>query len=652
MAQTPKTGILPMYNPNVSDRVAATTLTDVVNTLTHLGCQPTRSGAGYTAYCPIHEIDGSTHTKSLTLSEGHTQPVIVHCHAGCDPNALLNALDIHPAQTEVPIRRITHRYSYCTADGHEIRQKVRYEPKDFRIRHKKNGHWDYKAGSGPAVLYRLPEVCTAISHGETIYLVEGEKDADRLAALSLVATTSIEGAWQPGQKPKWKPEYTAQLKGAACVVLLPDHDEAGRAYMNYIGQQLMGQVREIIQVDLGQLYGLPPKSDVSDWLNAGHTVEDLQEQVARANPPLLNDAPSDDQPALGHPTAEPEKPCFVWVQDFCALPPTEVWSVEDYLEPDTLCVLYGDSEAYKSFLAVDIACHIATGKSWRGKTVKPGIVLYIAGEGGNGLRKRFRAWFEYHQEPMRNIAISTVPRALCDPVNVAKLVTTLKQFLKGMPEKPILIATDTLNTHFGDGDENSTADMTRFMSGLRTLRIATGATILVPHHCGLAAKDRSRGSIVLRNGIDWEYRLERRPDSQTTTLTCTKCKDHEKPAPLSWNLETVSLPWADPKGRPLYSAVLVPNDSMPAALPAKEKMGHQQRRALKLLEELHRQHQQNLAEAGHDPQMACVRLEDWQNAMQDITEDRGSRNRIRRILLDNGYIRIENGFVYPTNLVR
>jgi len=58
---------------------------------------------------------------------------------------------------------------------------------------------------------------------------------------------------------------------------------------------------------------------------------------------------------------------FVWVQDFCALPPTEVWSIRDYLEPDTLCVLYGDSEAYKSFLAVDMACHIATGKDWRAR---------------------------------------------------------------------------------------------------------------------------------------------------------------------------------------------------------------------------------------------------------------------------------------------
>lgn len=636
-----------MNHPPAVCPITATTLSDVVNTLTHLGCQPTPSGSGYTAYCPLHETDGSRHTKSLTVAEGDRVPVVVHCHAGCNANALLNMLDIHPAQTEVPIRRITHRYSYRTADGHEVRQKVRYEPKDFRIRHKKNGHWDYKAGSGPAVLYRLPEVSAAIPRGETIYLVEGEKDADRLAAWGLVATTSIEGAWQPGQKPKWKPEYTEQLAGAVCVVLLADHDEAGCAYMEYIGQQLRGHVREIIPVDLGRLYSLPPKSDVSDWLNAGHTVEDLQEQVARTPPLPCDPAPPNPQTAVKEQVAGSAKPRFLWADEFCALPPMDVWSIEDYLEPDTLCVMYGDSEAYKSFLAVDLACHIATGKTWRGKDVTPGIALYIAGEGGNGLRKRIKAWFEYYGEPIRNLAISIVPLALCDPANVAELVAHIEQFLKGMAVKPSHITLDTLNTHFGDGDENNTADMTRFLAGLRTLRIATGATIFVPHHCGHAAKDRSRGSIALHNGIDWEYRLERRPDSQTTTLTCTKCKDHEKPTPLSWNLETVPLPWADAKGRPLNSAVLVPNASVPVTPPVKEKMGHQQRRALELLEELYRKQQQNLEKAGHDPNAARVTLEDWHSAMQDISEDRGNRNRIRRALLDSGYAKIENGFVYP-----
>lgn len=636
---------------NLSARYdSATTLTAVVNTLTRLGCQPVRSGVGYTAYCPIHEADGSRHTKSLTVAEGDRVPVVVHCHAGCDQKALLNVVGIHSAQAVSLIRRITHRYSYCTAEGHEVRQKVRYEPKDFRIRNKSPcGSWNYKAGTGPAVLYRLPEVSAAIQHGETIYLVEGEKDADCLAALGLVATTSIEGAWQPSQKPKWKPEYTEQLTGAGCVVLLPDHDEAGRAYMNYIGQQLTGQVREIVRVDLGQRYGLPPKSDVSDWLNAGHTLEDLQEQVARANPPPFDPALPDSPITMKDQVTGAEKPRFLWADEFCALPPMDVWSIEDYLEPDTLCVMYGDSEAYKSFLAVDLACHIATGKTWRSKDVTPGIALYIAGEGGNGLRKRIKAWFEYYGEPIRNLAISIVPLALCDPANVAELVAHIERFLKGMAMKPSHITLDTLNTHFGDGDENNTADMTRFLAGLRTLRIATGATIFVPHHCGHAAKDRSRGSIALHNGIDWEYRLERRPDSQTTTLTCTKCKDHEKPALLSWNLETVPLPWADAKGRPLHSAVLVPNDSVPPTPPVKEKsLAGVPKQAFNILQELYQSQRKTLMAGGQDPNQARVTISQWNDAMQHVSEDKSYRSKIRSDLEKRGYVRFEAPFVYLT----
>ena len=90
------------------------------------------------------------------------------------------------------------------------------------------------------MLYRLPELRQAIAVGATVFVVEGEKDCDRLAAGGLAATTNIEGAAQPDQKSKWRKEYTAQLAGAARVVLLPDHDEPGRAHMQAIAQALQG----------------------------------------------------------------------------------------------------------------------------------------------------------------------------------------------------------------------------------------------------------------------------------------------------------------------------------------------------------------------------------------------------------------------------
>lgn len=637
-----------MNTPNTG--TSNPTFSQVLDTLTRLGCQPTRSGAETLAYCPIHEADGRSHQKSLTVREGDRVPVVVHCHAGCDSKALLNILGLH---TTPPTANIPTIYSYRTAEGHEVRQKLRYkrpgQPKDFRIRHQDAGRWVYKAGTGPAVLYRLPEVKAAIAGRNTIYCCEGEKDADRLIELGLTATTNIEGAAQPGQTPKWRRDYTEQLTGAACVVLLPDNDPQGRAHMAHIGQQLIGKVQEIVVVDLGKLDPeLKAKGDVSDWLDAGHTVEELLEQVARTSPPPLEKRTPDTRTAESdRGITEPSKPRFTWVQDFCALPPKQSWLIRGYLEPDTLCVLFGDSQAYKSLLAIDWACHIATGKDWRGNKVKPGIVLYLAGEGGNGLSKRFRAWFEHHHEPMKNVAISTVPLALCDPGNVDDLIADIKALLADMPEQPALIVLDTLNTHFGDGDENSTADMRKFLNGIRQLRIATGAALLVVHHVGHADKGRVRGSISLHQGVDWEYRLERTPETLTTTLTNTKSKDAEKPPVLSWNLEVVSLPWADEDGQPLNSVVLVPNDSVPTTPPVKaETLRGKLKQALDALRELYREQRETLESGGHHAEQARVSINQWNTAMQRIIEDKSYRSKIRSELAERGYVRFTDPYVY------
>jgi len=338
---------------------------------------------------------------------------------------------------------------------------------------------------------------------------------------------------------------------------------------------------------------------------------------------------------------------FTWVQDFCALPPKQSWLIRGYLEPDTLCVLYGDSQAYKSFLAIDWAGHFATGKEWRGCKTKFGIVIYIAGEGGNGLSKRFKAWFQYHNEPMRNIAISTVPRALCDPANVDNLIVRIKTLMAATPGTILMIVLDTLGTHFGGGNQNETADMLKFINAIRQLRIATGATILVVHHVGHADKKRTKGAIDLPQGVDWIYRLERSPESETTTLINDKPRDAETPPPLSWNLEVVPLPWADEDGEPLNSCVLVPNDSIPTAQPVKEKsLTGLPKKALDVLQGQYRHQRETLVKGGQDTRQARVTISQWSDAMQSLHEDKDYRSTVRRDLEKRGYVRFEAPYVY------
>lgn len=258
------------------------TLQDALSALESHGCKPKPSGAGYVACCPAHEADGKSHTPSLTVNVGDKVPFVVYCHAGCDPKSVLTALGLNKPRDKSS-RKIVAVYPYHDAAGNVVSEKVRYEPKDFRQRWPdgKGGYVWKKPAGAPAVLYRLPALIEGIAAGQDIFFVEGEKDVDRLVLDWLHTTTTIEGASKDIHKQKWRPEYTTQMTGAVRVILLPDNDDAGRAHMANIAKELQGKVGEIRWLELP---GLPVKGDVSDWLNAGHTVDELLALAKAAGP--------------------------------------------------------------------------------------------------------------------------------------------------------------------------------------------------------------------------------------------------------------------------------------------------------------------------------------------------------------------------------
>lgn len=284
-----------------------TSLSDVVDALQRANCQPTRTGNdAYTARCPVHEADGHGHKPSLSVARGDKVDVVMTCHAGCSHAAIMAALGIESTPRRsagAGSRRIVATYRYTDASGALLFEKVRYEPKDFRIRHRDASGaevWRLPRGIEPP-LYRLPAVKAAMARGEPIYLAEGEKDADRLVAAGLCATTGYEGAAAGNQKPKWRDSYTAALAGAD-VVLLPDNDEPGRAHMRHVAAALAGKAL----VRWLELPGLPAKGDVSDWLDAGHSIDELKRLAADAPPPGPPPAPADErQPADGEASPPP-----------------------------------------------------------------------------------------------------------------------------------------------------------------------------------------------------------------------------------------------------------------------------------------------------------------------------------------------------------
>ena len=263
------------------------------------GFRPVQSGDEYKACCPVHEADGRAHTPSLSVRRGDQQAVLMNCHAGCQYEDILVALGLEGTAPRVT-PRIVATYPYRDAAGAPVFEKVRYEPKAFRIRHQAGpgAVWRWKRPDLEEYpLYRLPELLAAKAVGQTIFVVEGEKDANRAAAGGLVATCNWEGASEPGKKPKWRSEYTAQLAGAARVVLIPDNDDPGRAHMQAIAQALRGQVEDVRIVELPDL---PEKGDLSDWLNAGHTVEDLLALIEQTPAQVQEDVPAKNETSRAH----------------------------------------------------------------------------------------------------------------------------------------------------------------------------------------------------------------------------------------------------------------------------------------------------------------------------------------------------------------
>ena len=249
-------------------------LQDVLGKLGDAGLK--RAGDGrWMARCPAHD----DRQASLSISRGDDGRALLNCHAGCETADIVAGLglklaDLFPPkaeETQPPERwPVTAAYDYADAKGSPAYRVCRHTSPDtgaktFR-QHRSDGRGGFVPGMQGVqlVLYRLPELLAA-PRDAFVFIAEGEKDVDNLARLGLVATTNVGGAG------KWRPEYSQALKGRH-VVVLPDNDDPGRKHAEQVQRSLAG-VAESVRVIA--LPGLPPKGDVSDWLKAGGTREQL-----------------------------------------------------------------------------------------------------------------------------------------------------------------------------------------------------------------------------------------------------------------------------------------------------------------------------------------------------------------------------------------
>jgi 5S rRNA maturation endonuclease (ribonuclease M5) len=219
-----------------------------------------------------------------------------------------------------PKARIVAVYDYTNAAGGLVYQSCRYDPKDFKQRRPdgKGGHIWSLDGVKP-IPYRLSELLRALEKSKAVFIVEGEKDVDRLKELDITATTNSGGAG------KWTEEHSKYFPAGSKVIILPDNDAPGRKHVQIVARSLHGRGCSVKIIELPRL---PEKGDVSDWLDAGHTKDDLIELYKAAQEWTLDGAPEItetlpdewEQPIpLRQIMNPPEFPCNVlpgWMGDF------------------------------------------------------------------------------------------------------------------------------------------------------------------------------------------------------------------------------------------------------------------------------------------------------------------------------------------------
>ena len=433
---------------------------------------PVSNGSGLMAKCPAHD----DRQASLSIKAGDDGRVLLHCHAGCEPRAIVDAIGLSLADLfpERPSGEPDITYDYCGADGALLFQVVRFPGKRFRQRRPDgSGGWIWKLDNVARVLYRLPQLR---GHRE-VFVCEGERDTDRLWALGLAATTNPHGAG------KWRAEYVEQLKMAGCtrLAIVPDNDPPGEAHARDVARACHGAGLEVRIVPLP---GLPPKGDVSDYLEA-HSKDDLLEVVRGV--PLFDPSRT---------VATGFKAQLTSLADLLAEPEDAIdWLVQDRIPAGGVTLLAGAPKSGKSTAARSLALAVATGSTWLGWRCSYGAVWLLAFEDKRAeIRRHFRAMGATSCEPIQVFEGQA-------PANVLAQVHELAR-----TERPSLIIVDTLQRLIRVKDISDYAAVTTAFDPLLKLARDTGAALLLLTHASTHAQrdglDAVLGSTALSGSVD------------------------------------------------------------------------------------------------------------------------------------------------------
>ena len=271
------------------------------------------------------------------------------------------------------------------------------------------------------------------------------------------------------------------------------------------------------------------------------------------------------QSALDRLAASPREGGMALLSDIAILdlPPIE-FLIDAILPAGGTGTLFGAPGLGKSFVALDLALCVASGKPFFGHIVKRCPVVFVAAEGAAGLPNRVNAWRQHHgYEDTGELGVyfATEPVQLLEGRSVSVFLSAIRKL--GEP-RPGLIIMDTLARCMAGGDENSTRDMGMTIAAVDRIRRDTGAAVLLIHHTRKDG-DLERGSSALRGAMDAMLWLK--GDDDELTIVSEKEKDAAKFTPIQVRLEPVA-----------NSCVVTPGSEMSRS--GKQKLTPRHRQAL------------------------------------------------------------------------